>query len=152
MRELKFRAWDKLFKEMFDVPMLSNKAVSHAVPQKFMPDGVPLAQVELMQYTGLKDKQGKEIYEGDIVKVDEIWIDKKDDSIRETNPFIGEIRFSRYEWIVSLKQRSNLPFSKYLEQMSWGNGWEDWNGDFVSKTRYENIEVIGNIYEGVLSL
>ena len=71
MREIKFRAWDKLFKEMFDVPMLSNKAVFHAIPPKFMPEGVPLAQVELMQYTGLLDKNGKEIYEGDIVKAGE---------------------------------------------------------------------------------
>lgn len=69
MREIKFRAWDE---------------DGHMVPQpfllKFFKDGhivlfeedgtfgrVGSAIIRLMQYTGLKDKNGKEIYEGDVV-------------------------------------------------------------------------------------
>lgn len=77
MREIKFRLWDKYFKFM-DYDFSNNYLITN--------DGKVLEKVEkrfadqywheyeedkncvLMQYTGLKDKNGKGIYEGDIVK------------------------------------------------------------------------------------
>lgn len=62
MREIKFRAWNKDGRYWLTDPTSPwggiNSAIHHIQDN-----------YELMQYTGLKDKNGKEIYEGDIVKI-----------------------------------------------------------------------------------
>ncbi len=56
MREIKFRAWDNIGKMM--MPEIRNLVLPHKEEYGSI----------LMQYTGLKDKNGKEIYDGDILK------------------------------------------------------------------------------------
>jgi uncharacterized phage protein (TIGR01671 family) len=65
MREIKFRAWDKLNEEMATVDCFDNNHVGIKLKRGYAT--APRKDCVLMQYTGLKDKNGKEIYEGDIV-------------------------------------------------------------------------------------
>jgi uncharacterized phage protein (TIGR01671 family) len=70
-REIKFRAWDKKEKRMLPVDAVNffNKSiVSNRARGEHSGGQLGFIEVELMQYTGLKDKNGKEIYEGDIIK------------------------------------------------------------------------------------
>ena len=72
MRELKFRAWNKKGKRWLGVN-LQMSVVDGLLWWQFGYEYeiVPAEErenIELMQYTGLKDKNGKEIYEGDFLE------------------------------------------------------------------------------------
>lgn len=72
MREIKFRAWEKHERGggrlIVNAPNLMLDA-SHGIPywQFGFEEPKPMNDTILMQFTGHKDKNGKEIYEGDIV-------------------------------------------------------------------------------------
>mgnify|MGYP003132010777 CR=1 FL=1 len=108
MREIKFRAWDG--NKMLPSQDLSQSDIYWAWLGK--------EDVELMQYTGLKDKNGKEIYEGDIVRV----LSQKDSS---TAPVVYH----------------NCQFCFELQDDDIGND------PYRFLSGWKSVEVIGNIHE-----
>jgi len=116
MREIKFRSWDKERKEMLSPEMIihleGNMTRSLQEQSPFL---------IIMQYTGLKDKNGVEIYEGDIVKVN------VDDNEYKIHKIIFDNNYCRFMFI---------PESYFLIQKHHSSHYE------VIGNIYENPELL----------
>ena len=140
MREIKFRAWDKELKEMFYPSSISwkNKIMwvcgSHG--KNKLEYEIEKPRTELMQFTGLLDKNGKEIYEGDIViKKGYIWFDEDEPN------YCGTV-----EWIYSQWQIIAHCINPKKQGISDGIN-EGINDEGIDEGKRSDWEIIGNIYE-----
>jgi uncharacterized phage protein (TIGR01671 family) len=118
-RVIKFRAWVKQFDKMINDAFITHWNVSDG--DRYM---VNREWCEVMQFTGLKDKNGKEIYEGDIVKF--LGMSLLDTELKE---LIGKV-----EWNNEL-----LKFDVVIHQGPIPDLRKSYDDN--------NFEVIGNIYE-----
>ncbi len=121
MAPLRFRSWNKKTETLVDLQAITPLALNDAL----MMDGVFIPfhdDLIIEQSTGLKDKNGKEIFEGDIVRVADVVFDLINNS-------------AKVIWWGRPPE-----FGLYHNKSQW---CEDWN----LSDDAERMEVIGNIHE-----
>jgi len=123
VREIRFRAWDYTQNKIRIVTDLMSVCdgswnVSYDGGENYTGD------IVLMQYTGLHDKKGKEIYEGDIIR--ECYTIFPDDM----EVFISEVLFQNGSFQLS------------------GEDYEPFSGESsMCSIKSTDLEVIGNVWE-----
>ncbi len=120
-REIKFRAWDKIDERFLD----NDEPFEIYIDGSFQ--GLRGAidwneDYEIMQCTGIKDKNGVEVYEGDKIKLEKI------------NGKFWEVFYDEGSWELK-------------NSREYYNNGDYYRGDDID---WEDCEVIGNIYEGKL--
>lgn len=134
----RYRAWIKTEKRMFfsdDILAIDYENEEIVTQQVYFENGLPddrdiycydFDEIELMQSTGLKDKNGKEIFEGDIVRTTRFLgrADEIGGFYEYDKEFIGIVKQLEGSWVI------------------------DTGSDAVCLwTEIEENEIIGNIYE-----
>lgn len=143
MHEVKFRAYDKITKMIVPVWEIGWKAWHGSeinyIKIKTEKDGTVDRlehEVELLQFTGLKDCKGIEIYEEDIVKcVPNDWSELIADPPDLTRD-ASTVEYFHGMFHLCQKYHGREPIEDYLDGMN-DNDWDEWTF----------LEVIGNIYE-----
>ncbi|HFZ4357010.1 phage protein [Streptococcus pneumoniae] len=153
----KFRVWVKIGKRMVfsdDILAIDYENKEIVTQQVYFENGLPddrdiycydFDEIELMQSTGLFDRNGKEIFEGDILKFNDEWneychegyVDGSVEGVNYVEVVRSEICF---EFGKTKYPDSSLFILMEDEQLNFK--------DFIKSEDFE-FEIIGNIYENL---
>lgn len=112
-RKIKFRMWDAENSVMINGDSLAF--------EEYAPITTLLSQEGIMQYTGLQDKNGKPIYEGDILFVDN--------------------NYDRFGWAAAMRGEVIFDKGKFMLTDNSGTRF------FFEDNEMDYVEIVGNIYE-----
>ena len=126
MKEIKFRAWSSGRKEMTEVESIHFKGNAVYLISKYLRLVANLDETELMQFTGLQDCNGVDIYEGDII---ELWYEICSGEYREYS------------------DKGMVCFENGLFKIKCIDEQQEYDFDFFHHVDDSTKEVIGNIYE-----
>ncbi|MDR2207134.1 MAG: YopX family protein [Flavobacteriaceae bacterium] len=148
-REIKFRAWNNYYKEMIShedlITLMDEGETKETIPLHYVKEYTNLLaailskkelqeRYDLMEFTGLYDKNGKEICEGDICKITQTKFNNggyfQSDDMTTENEYIGKCLWNNasaqfqlvYEYIIKGQSK----------KMTFG---------------FKDCEIIGNIHE-----
>lgn len=138
-REIKFRAWDSLENRWYEPTFegyrgkieeimlsprgrLTMRTMTELIDESMFPN-----RFELMQYTGLHDKNGREIYEGDILKV----TGEDSESYVATVKWFGDEGYPAFDL-------AGIPETRFYDANVLAT---------IFQGGVETCEVIGNIFE-----
>lgn len=134
MRDIRFRAWNKKYDFMMQSVMVA--AYGSGRRCKYDSEWWEDADIEIMQYIEMKDKDGVDIYEGDIIEFDDVG--------EEGYEYKEGFDFRNLAVIVWNNGRFELDklMSDNSEVLDFMNNCHEdfWNA-------LKNCKVIGNIYE-----
>jgi uncharacterized phage protein (TIGR01671 family) len=123
MRTLKFRVWDKIMRRWWyedsQYLQMDGKKI-HPAPWSTLSADLPDEHIVIQQYTGLKDTNCKDIYEGDIIQL-------------EGSPISYSIEWDKYQWAINA--HGALGYDP------------DWNIQSFNHCVYERAIVVGNIFK-----
>ena len=139
MRGIKFRAWDKKKKTMMPIIEIDweykevkfREWESKDCENETVSDWARLEDTELMEFTGCKDKNGKEIYEGDMLRYR-----------YSSTDFKGAVEF--HDKILKIGWEGDE--ERFVGFILRGID-KDGRVWFIAMPNTEDIEIIGNIYE-----